>query len=172
LATNAHSTDPPQHNNFAVLASAPPSENCHYDVGVSSEFLSPVIGTWYQVLHPGGIQLLSAPGSTAPFTGASLGYNETFQVSEEMPSCDGLMYLRLADGRGWAFDTSALKSQWPCVVRGKWLMCGVSGTMSWVPDVSQTLSRQRRHPQPRGKRGGKRVSKRKNTPQTGMVNSP
>jgi hypothetical protein len=130
-----------------------------------------MLGTWYQVLHPGGIQLLSGPCSTAPFTGASLGHNETFQVAEEVPSSDGLMYLRLADGRGWAFDTSALKSQWPCVVRGKWLLCGVSGTMNWVPETSQILPRQRRHPQPRGKRGGKRVSKRKNAAQTGSVNN-
>jgi hypothetical protein len=158
-----------QHEHFAILASAPPSDNFQYDVGLSSEFLSPVTGTWYQVLHPGGIQLLSAPCSTAPFTGVSLGYNETFQVSEELPSCDGLMYLRLADGRGWAFDTSALKSQWPCVLRGRWLMCSISGTMSWVPDSTQT--RQRRHPQPRGKRGGKRVSKRRNTAQTGTANN-
>jgi hypothetical protein len=49
-----------------------------------------------------------------------LHHNEIFSVSEEIQGPDGRLYLRLADGRGWAFDDSALMPNDPSVVRGRW----------------------------------------------------
>merc|ERR1712093_646158 len=49
---------------------------------------------------------------------------EFFAVSEEVRSTDGRIYLRLADGRGWAFDDSALMPYNPTVVKGRWVPAG------------------------------------------------
>lgn len=43
--------------------------------------------------------------------------NATLAVAEEILGADGRVYLRLADGRGWAFDDSALFPHDPSVVR-------------------------------------------------------
>lgn len=42
--------------------------------------------------------------------------NATLAVAEEILGADGRVYLRLADGRGWAFDDSALFPHDPSVV--------------------------------------------------------
>merc|ERR1712224_864985 len=39
---------------------------------------------------------------------------------ERIQGLDGRVYLLLADGRGWAFDDSALIPHDPSVVRGRW----------------------------------------------------
>ena len=52
------------------------------------------------------------------------GQNATFAASEELPQPDGRVYLRLADGRGWAFDDRALYPHDPVVVRGFWSPVG------------------------------------------------
>lgn len=46
--------------------------------------------------------------------------NETFAVTETLNGLDSRIYLLLADGRGWAFDDSALMPHDPSVVRGRW----------------------------------------------------
>jgi hypothetical protein len=46
--------------------------------------------------------------------------NETFAVSETLNGLDSRVYLLLADGRGWAFDDSALMPHDPSVIRGRW----------------------------------------------------
>lgn len=49
-------------------------------------------------------------------TRARLCQNATLAVAEEILGADGRVYLRLADGRGWAFDDSALFPHDPSVV--------------------------------------------------------
>merc|ERR1719191_692772 len=80
---------------------------------------SPVVA-WYRVAYLGGISVRQGPSYVAPKTGATLSCNEIVGVSEEVPSPDGCVYLRLSDGRGWVFDDSALMPQDPSVVRGHW----------------------------------------------------
>mmetsp|Transcript_73065 Transcript_73065/g.136517 ORF Transcript_73065/g.136517 Transcript_73065/m.136517 type:complete len:631 (+) Transcript_73065:80-1972(+) len=70
---------------------------------------------WYQVALSHGLQLHSEPSICAPRTGAILNVNELFAVSEELPNQDGRVYLRLADGRGFAYDDSMLTAQTPSV---------------------------------------------------------
>eukprot|EP00434_Breviolum_minutum_P006246 symbB.v1.2.005511.t1/scaffold310.1/size231343/16 len=41
---------------------------------------------------------------------------------------DGRIYLRLADGRGWAFDDSTLFPHDPSVIRGYWQPVSVAPT--------------------------------------------
>jgi len=125
----------------------------------------------FQVAYVGGIHLLMSPSMKSGGTGTWLPCNDIFSVAVEAPSSDGRVYLRLCDGRGWAFDDTALMPHDPSVKRVD---------ISWLstsPDAHQMLLpsrpvednnmdkfsnvRRRMYPQPRGKRGGKRCSKRK-----------
>lgn len=74
----------------------------------------------FRVCYRGGIALRQGPYFDGARTGAMLHHNEIFSVSEEIQGPDGRLYLRLADGRGWAFDDSALMPHDPSVVRGRW----------------------------------------------------
>jgi len=74
--------------------------------------------TWYRVAFLGGIELRVQPSFLAARTGVLLPQNEVFAVSAEIVGADGRIYLRLGDGRGWAFDDSALLPHDPSVVRG------------------------------------------------------
>jgi hypothetical protein len=124
---------------------------------------SPV--AWYRVAYLGGINVRTGPSFDAPLVGVLLPQNETFPVDEEMVGSDGRVYLHLCDGRGWAFDDSALMPLDPSVKRGNW-MPSQSATQVMGTRVLQEVQadalpvRRRMHPQPRGKRGGKRCSKR------------
>jgi hypothetical protein len=77
--------------------------------------------SWYRVAYAGGVNLRSGPSMTAPHVGIILNKNEFFAVSEELRSPDGRIYLRLADGRGWAFDDSVIMPYNPTVVKGRWV---------------------------------------------------
>lgn len=77
--------------------------------------------SWYRVAYAGGVHLRSGPSVNASLVGITLPRNEFFAVAEELASADGRIYLRLADGRGWAFDDSALMPYNPTVVRGRWV---------------------------------------------------
>eukprot|EP00913_Durusdinium_trenchii_P026110 g24493.t1 len=91
---------------------------------------------WYRVAFLGGIDLRRGPHIDAPRVGITLGQNATFAASEDggpgdggtlsrsLPQPDGRVYLRLADGRGWAFDDSALYPHDPVVIRGFWSPIG------------------------------------------------
>lgn len=79
---------------------------------------------WYRVAFLGGIDLRKGPHIDAPRVGITLGQNATFAASEELPQPDGRVYLRLADGRGWAFDDSQLYPHDPVVTRGFWSPIG------------------------------------------------
>mmetsp|Transcript_45836 Transcript_45836/g.85559 ORF Transcript_45836/g.85559 Transcript_45836/m.85559 type:complete len:209 (+) Transcript_45836:62-688(+) len=79
---------------------------------------------WYRVSYLGGIDLRSAPNYEAARVGILLGQNATFASSEEVLGTDGRIFLRLADGRGWAFDDSAVYPNDPAVVRGFWSPIG------------------------------------------------
>merc|ERR550537_567007 len=74
----------------------------------------------FRVAYQGGVALRQGPFFDGVRTGAMLVHNEVFQVSEEVQGSDGRLYIRLADGRGWAFDDSALMPHDPSVIRGCW----------------------------------------------------
>lgn len=153
---------------FPAVASPPAAPPC-------GELLAstPAVGAgsgaperWYRVAYAGGINLRCDASIDAPYTGVTLQQTETFPVSEELQAPDGRIYLRLSDGRGWVFDDSALMPHDPAVVRGSW----VQAQQQYLP-VHQVPSdgivqaggppiRRRLHAQPRGKRGGKRCSRR------------
>jgi len=75
---------------------------------------------WYRVSFVGGVDLRHGPSVEAPRTGEMLCQNATFASAEELLGADQRVYLRLADGRGWAFDDTALFPHDPSVVRGFW----------------------------------------------------
>mmetsp|Transcript_89940 Transcript_89940/g.290564 ORF Transcript_89940/g.290564 Transcript_89940/m.290564 type:complete len:162 (+) Transcript_89940:107-592(+) len=76
--------------------------------------------SWYRVAFVGGVDLRHGPSVEAPRTGEMLCQNATFAAAEELLGADGRVYLGLADGRGWAFDDSALFPHDPSVTRGFW----------------------------------------------------
>eukprot|EP00929_Paragymnodinium_shiwhaense_P088150 TRINITY_DN4837_c0_g1_i1.p2 TRINITY_DN4837_c0_g1~~TRINITY_DN4837_c0_g1_i1.p2 ORF type:complete len:172 (-),score=22.12 TRINITY_DN4837_c0_g1_i1:371-886(-) len=80
--------------------------------------------TWCRVAYAGGVDLRSGPSVQAPKTGETLCQNATFAAAEEIMGQDSRIYLRLADGRGWAFDDSAIFPQDPSVCRGFWQPVG------------------------------------------------
>eukprot|EP00746_Dinoflagellata_sp_MGD_P071860 gnl/MRDRNA2_/MRDRNA2_29220_c0_seq1.p1 gnl/MRDRNA2_/MRDRNA2_29220_c0~~gnl/MRDRNA2_/MRDRNA2_29220_c0_seq1.p1 ORF type:complete len:418 (+),score=83.61 gnl/MRDRNA2_/MRDRNA2_29220_c0_seq1:119-1372(+) len=84
----------------------------------------------FRVAYQGGVALRQAPQFDGARTGAMLVHNEVFQVSEEVQGSDGRLYLRLADGRGWAFDDSALMPHDPSVIRGCWAPLSTPSTQS------------------------------------------
>lgn len=116
---------------------------------------------WYRVAYLGGINLRCGPSVEAPCTGVTLPQMEVFASAEEVPGQDGRVYLRLCDGRGWAFDDTSLMPHDPSVKHGQWMApCGVYDTRGFEEVQAGALSIRRRHAQPRGKRGGKRCSRR------------
>merc|ERR1719506_379807 len=60
---------------------------------------------WYRVSFVGGVDLRQGPSVEAPRSGETLCQNATFAAAEELLGADGRVYLRLADGRGWALTT-------------------------------------------------------------------
>jgi len=63
---------------------------------------------WYRVSFLGGVSIREFPDVDAPRTGLTLPLGEVFGVAERIMGNDQRIYLRLADGRGWAFDDSML----------------------------------------------------------------
>lgn len=167
----AHLIPPPPAHSPQLLASVPPTTPTSFGTPASSSTAaSGSWDSWFRVSYQGGIQLRNAPFIDAPLTGNVLPQNETFSVSEELPSPDGRVYLRLSDGRGWAFDDTAIMPHDPCVKRGGWKSPSPTHQLVLVPSSyfagaemhAMTTQPRRKYPQPRGKRGGKRASKRKN----------
>lgn len=132
---------------------------------------SPPAVSSFQVAYVGGIHLLMSPSMQSGGTGTWLPCNEIFSVAEEVTSSDGRVYLGLCDGRGWAFDDTALMPHDPSVKRVdvSWMSTNPHGHQTVLPwraleenDVDKFPNGRRRlYPQPRGKRGGKRCSKNK-----------
>lgn len=61
----------------------------------------------WRYIAPDGQERLAIrayPGIDAPTTGGSLGSGEVFTVNQETPGDNGVLFLRLADGRGWVFN--------------------------------------------------------------------
>merc|ERR1740121_583056 len=50
------------------------------------------------------IDVRATPDLNGPRCASTLSPGEVFQVAEERASPDGVIFLRLADGRGWVFD--------------------------------------------------------------------
>merc|ERR1719188_2050859 len=50
------------------------------------------------------LALRATPDINGPRTSNMLMPGEEFAVSEELPGAGGVLYLKLSDGRGWAFD--------------------------------------------------------------------
>lgn len=82
----------------------------------------------FRVAYLGGVEVRAAPSNHAPLTGAVLMHNEVVEVSEELPTTSGLIHLRLADGRGWVFDDSAVMPGDPSMVRHNPLASPFPGT--------------------------------------------
>merc|ERR1719440_702323 len=148
---------PPMHPapQVELLASSP--------VNAAPRPPSPV--SWFRVSYLGGINLRSGPSVDAPLVGITLPQMETFPVAEEVPGTDGRIYLRLCDGRGWAFDDSMLMPLDPSVKRGSWMQTQAASQIVGTRVLQEVQAdalpvRRRMHPQPRGKRGGKRCSRR------------
>lgn len=59
---------------------------------------------WYVVTFISGIDIRAFPDANGPRTGIILTQCSVFSVSEVVSGFDGRAYLRLSDGRGWAFD--------------------------------------------------------------------
>jgi len=122
--------------------------------------------SWFRVAYLGGINLRCGPSIETQLSGYTLQQMETFPVAEEISGQDGRIYLRLCDGRGWAFDDTALMPHDPSVKRGTWLNPQPSAplldarVLQEVQADALPVRRHRMHPQPRGKRGGKRCSRR------------
>lgn len=75
---------------------------------------------WYRVSFIGGIDVRTGPDVNAPKVGITLPCNHTFAADQYFhgDAQDRRLYLRLADGRGWVFDDSAIYPDNPSVRRG------------------------------------------------------
>lgn len=100
---------PPMMQPAPPVPLSPPqlSEHCQGPESVS----------WYRVAFLGGLDLRVGPNINLPRAGVILPQHEIFPVSRVVNIGDGRVYLELADGRGWAFDDSALIPHDPAVVR-------------------------------------------------------
>jgi len=95
---------------------------------------------WYRVAFIGGVDLRHGPSVEAPRTGETLCQNATFATAEELLGADGRIYLRLSDGRGWAFDDSALFPHDPSVLRGFWQPVSLVPASGMQPQVGATAA--------------------------------
>jgi len=59
---------------------------------------------WRSVATNAAIGLRAVPELEGARTGDTLQPGAVFAVSEELRGADGTLFLRLADGRGWAFE--------------------------------------------------------------------
>lgn len=73
--------------------------------------------SWYCVAFISGIDIRIEPHVDGRRTGVILQRGTVFAVSESLMGYDGRVYLRLADGRGWVFDDTALIPEDPSVVK-------------------------------------------------------
>jgi len=73
--------------------------------------------SWYCVAFISGIDIRAEPHVDGRRTGVILQRGVVFAVSESLMGYDGRVYLRLADGRGWVFDDTALIPEDPSVVK-------------------------------------------------------
>jgi len=93
----------------------------------------PCPNVWYRVAHLAGLPVYAGPNLASFHTGALLHHNEIFAVSQEIPTQEGMVCLRLADGRGFVFDDSAILPQSPSVIRGSWMAVDPQSTVVASP---------------------------------------
>eukprot|EP00930_Biecheleria_cincta_P083489 TRINITY_DN73057_c0_g1_i1.p1 TRINITY_DN73057_c0_g1~~TRINITY_DN73057_c0_g1_i1.p1 ORF type:complete len:434 (-),score=64.84 TRINITY_DN73057_c0_g1_i1:143-1378(-) len=103
-----------------VLAPVPQTPGSAASHPSSPTVAASASNSWFRVACLGGVEVRDGPQGHASRTGVVLPVNEIVEVCEELPCLDGCIYLRLADGRGWAFDDSALMPHDPSMVRGRW----------------------------------------------------
>jgi len=126
--------------------------------------------TFFRVAHPSGLALRTGPHFDAPRTGSTLAHNQIFSVSQEITAYDGRVYLRLADGQGWACDDTVVMPHNPSVVRGMWAPMGLSPTGlpfpsapsgTWDPFGEPVAEPETQKKRRRRKRGGVKRNKAK-----------
>jgi len=73
----------------------------------------PGAGIYYKITtdSPYGIGVRAEPDAQGPRTGDDLARGAIFEVDRVIPVEGGPDYLRLADGRGWVFDTTPLDGE-------------------------------------------------------------
>lgn len=67
----------------------------------------------YRVRYRGTVHLCAAPAMDSGRSGHTLRFGEDFHATEEVHGLDRRVYLRLSDGRGWAFNDAALLPEDP-----------------------------------------------------------
>lgn len=89
---------------------------------------------WYCVAFLGGINVRVDPSADGRRTGVVMPQGTVFPVAESLVGFDGRVYLRLADGSGWAFDDAALVPEDPSVMQVAGVcMADGSGFVSALP---------------------------------------
>lgn len=74
-------------------------------LGRSAKALEPPGDVWiYQPVNGLPLDIRSEPIMDGPRASSKLRAEETFRVSEVVDGADGILYLKLADGRGWVFN--------------------------------------------------------------------
>lgn len=83
---------------------------CHQDVSFcrGSNVVKTSHSQWMFKPPPGkfswAVRIRSEPDSSSSKTKYTLQPFSIFSVSQEVQGCDGVLYLKLMDGRGWVFD--------------------------------------------------------------------
>jgi len=93
--------------------------------------------SWYCVAFISGIDIRADPHVDGRRTGVILRRGVVFAVSESLMGYDGRVYLRLADGRGWAFDDTVLIPEDPSVVK---VSPDARGLLATVPLATTPLA--------------------------------
>merc|ERR1712232_1432997 len=58
----------------------------------------------WRCTYAGGVRIRTTPEVNGAMTGDTVKDGEIFQVSEERKDDDGMIYLKLADNRGWVIE--------------------------------------------------------------------
>lgn len=104
----------PQFPAAQAHAQQPPMQH-HGQQPAATDASSPI--AVYRVIFQGGIHLCRGPSMELGRTGHTLKCGDNFTVAEILDGHDSRKWLRLADGRGWAFDDTAVFPKEPSVDR-------------------------------------------------------